>query len=163
MRAHAVSDRPNSASRHRGWYVVATLALLGGAGCSEATTEQPEGPVSVSIAPYALSLFVDDVDTLTAQALDAKGQRIGATFIWSAANPAVATVSSAGVVTAIGPGSTTVTARAGAAMATIPITVQAQLPPAFIVILPGDLVINPGYVSRFTARVINSVGRTVNV
>lgn len=92
MRAHyAMSDRPI-----RCGCVVAALALFGSAGCSEAPTEQREGPVSVSITPYDLSLFVNDVATLTADALDAKRQRIDRTFIWSSANPAVATVSSAG-------------------------------------------------------------------
>lgn len=163
MRAHAVADSPCSASRRGGWCLVAALALLGSAGCSETTTEQLEGPVSVSVAPHTLSLYVDDVATLTAQAFDAKGQRIDATFIWSSAKPAVAAVGSAGVVTAIGTGSTTVTARAGAAMATIPITVQAQLPAVEILISPGDMVLTAGSVDRFTARAVNGLGRTVSV
>ena len=161
MRAHyAVLGRPSSASRHRGWFGVAAL-VLGSAGCSEATTEQVEGPASVSIAPFDLNLIVNDVATLSAEALDAKRQRIDATFIWSSANTAVATVTSAGVVTAIGPGSTTVTAKAGQAKAAVTITVHA--PAVAIFISPGDLVLTPGAADRFTARAVNGLGLMSNV
>ena len=164
MRAHdAVSNHPSSVSCHTGWFVVAALALLGSAGCSESTTEQPlpQGPVSVVIAPADLSLSIGEVATLTAEALDAKRQRINATFVWSSAFPAVATVSSAGVVTAVGPGSTTVSARTGAATGAVTVTVTG--PPVAIFISPEDMGIALGSSYRLTARAVNALGRTTYV
>jgi len=164
MRVHyAVSDRPSRASGHSGWRVLAAFALISSAGCSEATveatTEQAEGPARIFITPVDLHLYVDEVVTLTAHAVDAKGRRIDVAFSWSSAQPEVATVSGAGVVTAVGTGRTIVTATAGAASASVTITVHAVA----LFISPGDMVINAGGVDGFTARAIDGRGRTLNV
>lgn len=157
----ALSYRPSSASRQCRWRFVAALTFLGSAACSDATTEL-RGAASVSIAPSELSLTVGDVATLTAQALDAKRQRIDVTYRWTSANFAVATVSNTGVVTAIGPGSTTMSVLTGAATATTTITVQSNLPPVAIFISPLDLVLATGGSDRFTAHVVNRLGQTLN-
>ena len=159
MRAHcALSDRPSSVSRPRGWRVLTTLALLGSAACSEATTEQGERPVNVSIEPNELALTIGDAATLTASAFDAKQRRIETTFTWSSGNPAVATVTSTGVVSAVGQGGTIVTARAGAAIGSMKITVQQ--PPVAILVSPQDMVLGARSVDHFTARAVDQRGET---
>ncbi|HEV8365562.1 MAG TPA: Ig-like domain-containing protein [Gemmatimonadaceae bacterium] len=162
MRTHYVlSDHRSSVSRYRGWCVLTALALLGSAGCSEATTEQVEGPVSVSIEPSELNLFVGDVATLTAVAFDAKQRGMDATFTWASGNPAVATVTSAGVVTAVGHGGTVVTARAGAVIGATKITVQERL--VAIRVSPVDMVLGVGAVDGFTALGVTTLGLTQDV
>ncbi len=71
-------------------------------------------PVSISITPAAQTIVIGATATLAGQALNANGDvLLGRLLTWSSDDPAVATVSSAGVVTAVGVGSTTI--RAGTA------------------------------------------------
>jgi Bacterial Ig-like domain (group 2) len=55
---------------------------------------------------------------------DRTGQDLTAGARWQTSNPAVATVSAAGVATAVGPGTCTITARAGGRDATAQLTVE---------------------------------------
>jgi hypothetical protein len=147
------------ADGYRGRCVLAALTLLGSAACSEATTEQAGEPVSVLIAPERVNLAVDEVASLTAEAVDANRRSVRATFSWSSANPDIATVSSTGVVTGVGIGSTTVTATMGTLSATVPIIVH----PVSLFISPGEMVMNAGGVDRFTARVVGVNGRLLTL
>ena len=66
---------------------------------------------SVRVNPTSLSLTAGSTGSVSAQALDANGNVLnGRVVTWSSANPTVATVSNAGVATAIASGSTTLTA-----------------------------------------------------
>ncbi len=66
---------------------------------------------SVSLLPLFISLNVGQSQQLTAVVKDASNNvLVGRPITWASANPAVATVSSTGLVTAIGAGSTTVIA-----------------------------------------------------
>ncbi len=113
--------------------LVSSLALLALA-CSEdreptitEPTPVPSSPaVGLSISSSGLSLIVGGVERLTARAYDAKDRTINASFEWSSADPAIATVGkSDGTVTAISVGSTTVTAAAGDLRATATVSVVA--------------------------------------
>ncbi|MCW5934118.1 MAG: Ig-like domain-containing protein [Fimbriimonadia bacterium] len=65
----------------------------------------------IESTPAAVTIFVGQNRSLTARALTAAGDPIaGVTFTWQSANPAVATVSSAGVVTGVAIGTTHVIA-----------------------------------------------------
>jgi hypothetical protein len=71
-----------------------------------------------------LSLVVDEHGNLTALAFDARNNVVSAAVEWSSADPTVATVgTSDGIVIAIAPGSTTVTAAAGSLRATATVSV----------------------------------------
>jgi Tol biopolymer transport system component len=84
----------------------------------------PDPPVAVSISPVALSFIPGSVDRLVARAVDSTGRVANVSFEWASANPAVATVGKTdGIVTAIAPGSTTVTATTGALSATATVAV----------------------------------------
>lgn len=102
--------------------ILVALGACGGGG------DGPTGPaavtsITVSAPPQALSAIGETV-TLTATGKNGKGNAIGdLTFTWTSSNPAVASVSN-GQVTAVGNGSTTISAAVGSATGTVQVTVQ---------------------------------------
>lgn len=85
----------------------------------------PGGPVRLSISPSTLGLLVGWVDRLTVQAFDAKDRSIRADFVWSSADPAIASVGmSDGIVTSLSAGATTMTATVGTLSATATVSVS---------------------------------------
>ncbi|HEU0080162.1 MAG TPA: Ig-like domain-containing protein, partial [Longimicrobiaceae bacterium] len=72
----------------------------------------PPAPVAgVTVSPAAASVEAGRTVQLTATPMDAAGSPLaGRTVAWSSSNPAAATVSGAGVVTGVAPGSATITA-----------------------------------------------------
>ena len=94
---------------------------------------------TVTVTPSPLTMSVGQHTQLTATLSDAAGNVLnGRTVTWSSSNPAVATVSAQGVLTAVAVGSTTITAtsegKSGTAAVTISnvavgsVTVQPQGP-----------------------------------
>ena len=83
------------------------FALTGLAGCAE-----PPIPVSVTISPSVTTVNVTGLTIqYTARVIDDRGQQIvGAEVTWSSSSPEVATVSSSGLVTVVGQGSTSIRA-----------------------------------------------------
>ena len=69
--------------------------------------------VSVTVAGTVPILSVGGTAQLTATARDASGNPVLATVIWTSSNPAVATVSSTGLITAVTPGTAVITASSG--------------------------------------------------
>ena len=118
-----------------GRIAIAILAVLAwAAGCGDGATEPPPQPppdpprpttVTVSPATSRLTALGATVQ-LTATVLDQNGQTMaGAAVTWESSQAAVATVDAAGLVTAAGNGTATITARAGTASGTSEITVAA--------------------------------------
>ena len=90
-------------------FVTATVDGVSG---SAAVTVLPVPVFSVTVAPATFSLAQGAAQALTATVRDASGNTLtGRTVNWSSANAAIATVSTAGVVTAISGGSTTISAN----------------------------------------------------
>ena len=90
------------------WCACAAAALVL-TGCSETSSGPVTPPVSdvatVNITPSALVLGTGKTTTLHAVALNTAGTALtGRTFTWATVNPAVASVSDAGVVTGLTPG-----------------------------------------------------------
>ncbi len=85
------------------------------------------GPVvdSVAVSPSADTLFVGDTVTLVSEAYDTTGAVLDVPRAYATSSAAIATVSPAGLVTAIGAGTATITVSAGAASATVEIVVYA--------------------------------------
>ena len=112
------------------------------AGCSG---DNPSGPDPASLVPAIVDI-TPGADTLhwvgasrsfSAIALNATGGLMhGESFSWSVDNAQVVTVSPSGLVTAVGPGSTTVRATAGSATGTAIVTVRQR--PTAIVRVHGD-------------------------
>lgn len=85
---------------------------------------QPPVAASVQVSPGAATLTVGDSTTLTATVKDASGNVIsGAPVTWSSDNTAAATVSTSGVVKAVGAGTATITAKSGNASGTATVVV----------------------------------------
>ena len=125
---------------------VMTFAVVLGllVGCSPCESDAASGdpttiPVeSVSLDDYDLSLLVGESDTLnaTVKPYDATNRDVS----WSSSNRDVATVSSSGVVKAVGAGIATITATADGKSATCKVTVEAIT----ITLSENDLIIAPG-------------------
>jgi Tol biopolymer transport system component len=98
---------------------------------------------SVTVTPSAPFMAIGATTTITATAKDASNNVIsGATFTWTTSNPAIATVNSAGVVTAAGFGTVDITATApGGAAASATVTVAEV---ASLVVSPNGASITTG-------------------
>jgi alpha-tubulin suppressor-like RCC1 family protein len=105
---------------------ISQLAFLGWfLGCG--TTEPPMGGVAlIEVSPSsATAAALGETQNFGAVAKDASGNTIsGLTFAWSSSAPAVATVDSRGVVTAVGNGTATVTAGTGGVSGSAAMTVS---------------------------------------
>ncbi len=110
-------------------------------------------PVTVSLSPATLTLFVGETGSLTATVT---GSTASATF--SSSNAAVATVSGAGVVTAVAPGTTTITAAAAGATTTAQVTVT----PSTISLDATTLILDAGDTGTLVATVTGGTGHTVS-
>lgn len=143
--------------------VACTLLACADERTAPGITEPRIGPtVAVTVSPHALSLVVGDAGAFSARGVDARNQTTSASFVWSSADPSIATVGeSDGSVVAVAPGSTTVTATAGALSATGTVTVRPLDPPVALSILPNALSLLSGSVDRLVARAIDSTGRVV--
>lgn len=144
----------------------ATIALLA---CADDPTALDRGrrigpTVAVTVSPRALSLVVGDAGVFSARGTDAKNQTTGASFVWSSADPSIATVGQFdGSVVAVAPGSTTVTATAGTLSAVVTVTVRPPDPPVALSTTPNAVSLLPGSIERVVARAVDSTGRTANV
>jgi uncharacterized protein YjdB len=81
---------------------------------ADATIQVMPGALA-RIAVTASASQITAFGTLPARAvaLDVGGDTLAATFSWASTNPSVATVSSSGVVTGVGPGTVSITATSG--------------------------------------------------
>jgi hypothetical protein len=98
--------------------------LLGLSACGDNRTE-PNLPSSITVEPSAVSFTaLGQTQQLSPIVSDQQGDPLpNATVSWTSSNAAVASVSSTGLVTAMGVGNAEVTATAGPASTTAPITV----------------------------------------
>lgn len=81
--------------------------------CNDADATPPAIVASVDVTPSPAVATVGNTTSLTATARDALSQAIpGVTFVWASSAPAVATVSSAGVVSGVAIGTAMITATA---------------------------------------------------
>lgn len=166
-RGVVVTDRPVSWKSSN--VAVATVSATGvvtgvspGSVTITATSETKSGaatvivtavPVgSVTVAPTSKSLFVGGTTTLVATVKDVNGAVVTDRAVaWSTSDPLVATVSSSGVVTALAPGSATVTATSETKSGSSAITVS-PVPVAKVTVTPPTMALVVGQTS--TARAV---------
>ena len=141
------------------------LAACGGDG-GPVATPQPKPVASVTVSPASLSLLVGQSGTLAAEAKDASGAVLsGRTITWSSSDGAIATVSTAGMVTGVAVGTATVSAASEGKTGVATITV-APVPVALVLVTPASADLVPGETRQFTASPRDSAetglaGRTV--
>lgn len=147
---------------------VVALALVGGAivSCSggDSTTDplQPTGrTANVVISAAPSSIVVGGTVALNAVAQDASGKTVsGATIYWSSSDDAVATVSSAGVVTAKAPGSVQIAASAEGHSALVTLAVT-NVPVASVTIAPTSVSVGLGGTATLTAITYDQNGNAL--
>ena len=109
---------------------------------------------TVTVSPTSATLAVGATQQLTAAPKSAAGVDItGKSTSWSSATPAVATVSTAGLVTAVGPGSATLTATIDGVSGSSTITVT-PVPVAAVTVSPttGTLLVSQTLQLQASAR-----------
>ncbi len=126
---------PRSANPRLPLVFLAWTALVGvvwATGCGDDTTEPPPPPppraASITVSPDASELAaLGATAQLSAAVRDQNGQVMsGATVTWASSSDGVATVSTAGLVTAVGNGSASITASVGAVSGSAAVTVAQE-------------------------------------
>ena len=107
--------------------LVVVLALAKGCGDGPAAPPTPDAsrPTTVVVTPATVELTAfDETVQLTAEVRDQNGGLVvGAAVRWSTSDPSVASVNASGLVTAVGEGVATITARAGSGEGTAEVRV----------------------------------------
>ena len=135
-----------------------TLAGLA-TGCSSGPSSN--GVTQVTIEGADATLVVGDTRSYTATAKDNAGAPVsGAAMVWSTTAAGVATVSSAGLVSAVAPGTTRIVARSGTAADTVNITVVNSGVANVIVTITRAL-LKVSDTVQATARAVDASGATI--
>ncbi len=156
--------------RHYGRYQKATcgsslvVATSHPASMADTATVTIVCVAAVNLSPSSASVPVGGTVQLTAIAEDAQGNPLAQRAItWSGSNPAVATVSSSGLVTGVSAGSAPITATSEGKSGTSSITVTEPPPPGATVVLvgAGDIASCSSSGDDATAALINDIAGTV--
>ena len=146
-------------------------AVAAGSATITATSEGKSGtsavtvimvPVaSVTVAPATKTLRIGTTGQLTATTKDSVGNVLnGRTVTWSSSATGVATVSAAGLVTAVAAGSATITATSEGKSGTSVITVTI-VPVASVTVTPAPASVNIGSSVQLTAVTKDSAGNVL--
>lgn len=138
-----------------------------GRSASVLLTVQPAPVASLLVTPATAALVVGGTRAMTAVVLDANGGVLtGRTVNWTSTAPAVASVSDAGGVTALTPGTTVIVATSEGRSATATVTVT-PVPVATLQVTPGASTITSGGTQQLVATARDAdgqllTGRTVS-
>jgi uncharacterized protein YjdB len=92
---------------------------------------------------------------------DAQGNVLtGRTVTWSTGNPAVASVTQAGLITAVGPGNTTVTAMSEGKVGTVTVSVSPP-PVGSVTVAPASTTVNVAWPATLVATVRDAAGGVI--
>ena len=117
---------------------------------------------NVAVSPSNVSLAVGSNTGLTATATDANGNVItGAPIAWTTSNPGVATVSSSGLVTAVGAGSATITATSAGKSGTASVSVTANVSVATVTVQPATASVGVGQSTTLIVTVKDANGNVL--
>ena len=143
------------------------VALL--AGCGGGSTSGGGGGgntvtlVSIAVTPSTPSVAAGQTQQFTATGnySDGSTKNLTSSANWLSSNPAVATVNTAGLATAVAAGSTTISASSGSVTGTTTLTVTPTL--VSIAVTPANTTIAIGNTQAFTATGTYSDGSTQNL
>jgi uncharacterized protein YjdB len=139
---------------------LATVALASWA-CGSTQPDATPQVASVVVTPTSSTLALNAQLPLQAEVTDASGALVpNASVVWTVQNPDVASVSSAGVVTAMSVGSTQVAANALGKSGIATITV-AQTPVASVVVVPARVDAGVGTKTQLTATALDAAQNTL--
>jgi uncharacterized protein YjdB len=140
--------------------VTITATSEGKSGTSSVTVT-PAPVATVTLAPNAASVQLGQTTTLTATLKDAAGTVLtGRLITWGSSDNTVATVSSAGVVTAVKLGTATITATSEGQFATAAITVI-PVPVAAVIVAPQTPSVVAGQTVTLTATTKDAGGNVL--
>jgi uncharacterized protein YjdB len=132
-----------------------TATSEGKTGTSTITvTAPPPTPVAtVAVSPSSVNLTIGGTQQITATPQDAQGNALaGRAVTWQSGNTQVATVTAAGLITAVGAGSTTVTATSEGKTGTVSVTVAAPAVGS-VSVSPGSATVSVAATTQLTATV----------
>ena len=119
------------------------------------------GVGSVAVSPRSANLAAGDTLQLSVLVQDLKGNTIaGRTVEWTSANPAMATVSTNGLVSALAPGDVIITGSCEGQTATCQLTI-APVPVAAVVVAPATGSIEAGDTLQLSATLRDAQGKPI--
>lgn len=149
--------------------VVLLTPMAWAAGCGDGATDpppptpppDPPRPATVTVSPATAGLTALGATVqLSARVLDQNGQAMAGTPVtWASSAAGVATVSSAGLVTAAANGTTTITATAGGVSATATVTVAQEV--GAVAVSPASSIVVAGDTLRLAAEATDANGHVV--
>ena len=129
--------------------VTITASSEGKSGTATVTVT-PAAVATVTVTPPTASVAVGQTTTLQAQTFDVGGNLLaGRPITWSTSSATVATVTQAGVVTGVAPGTATITATSEGKNGTATVTVTV-VPVATVTVAPGTLALQVGQTGTLT-------------
>lgn len=116
---------------------------------------------AIAVVPGSATLSVGQSTSLSAVATDAHGNVLGGRpMTWTSADSAIASVSNLGLVTAVAPGSTTISATAEGKTGLAQVVVTA-LPVASIAVTPTSASLLPGGTTALSAVTTDAAGNVL--
>lgn len=118
---------------------------------------------AIQVTPFSPTLGMGQSLNLSAIGTfsDGSTQNVSSSVVWSTASPTIASISSSGLATAVGHGTTTITATSGSISGGTPLTVEGML--TSIQVTPSGNSILMGTAQQFTATGTFSDGTTENL
>jgi len=128
--------------------------------CGDAATSEGEQVARVDVTPTTLAMVTDETRSLTARVLDAGGNALGRQVFWSSSDASVATVSQAGLVTALAPGAVQLAASSGGRSALVQLTVSERAV-ALVRVTPSTSTLRLGSLAVLSAELLDASGATL--
>jgi uncharacterized protein YjdB len=140
---------------------VSISAISDGKTGSAPLTVAAKTVTSVAVSPNPAAALQGQQVQMSAIAKDAQGNALpGKTFSWQSSNPGVATVSSSGVVTSVGPGTATITATADGVAGTSQFSTTQQ-PVANVTVTPSAASVTAGQDVQLVATATDATGNVL--
>jgi YVTN family beta-propeller protein len=137
---------------------IAGVILL--AACGDSAGPEPEGP-SLIVFPDTVRIQQFGTQQLAVTVVDADGNPMtGFTFAYTSQAQSLASVSSAGLVTSLGPAGETAVTVGGAGL-TRQVPVEVEPIPSVVIVTPGSVRIRQGTSGQLTVVVLDATGDTI--
>ncbi len=150
------------------WRILAAVIVVlgacsgGGSNSSTAPTPVPLVTTTVSVSLFSSALVTGGSTNATATALDQNGATLGGrTVTWSSTASAVATVSAAGVVQAVGAGTASIVATIDGKTGQAALSVTAPAPVATVTLTPNTASLTVGGTTTLVATTLDAAGASL--